>query len=91
MLVYGLRRYGCYLRSNSSVLPTPPAPPQDGEEGDSISFAQSVANVGIALVRGMAPSVKVNGHWVGNAGTSIQHLPGIIAHLPFPVISPIRA
>ncbi len=80
---------GAIFAAISSVLPTSPAPPQDGEEGDSISFAQSVANVGIALVRGMAPSVKVNGHWVGNAGTSIQHLPGIIAHLPFPVISPI--
>lgn len=35
----------------------------------------------------MAPSVKVNGHWVGNAGTSIQHLPGVFWHLPFPIVA----
>ena len=36
---------------------------------------------GLSFIKGMAPTIKVNGHWIGNAGTSIQHLPGIFAHI----------
>ena len=82
---------GAVFAAISSVLPEPPAPPPvaEGEEPAELGFCESVAAVGIALIKGMAPSVKVNGHWIGNAGTSIQHLPHYILHSPFPLVEPM--
>ena len=79
----------------SSVLPkTPPTPPpppinEDGieESAPELSFCQTVAMVALSLIKGMAPTIKVNGHWIGNAGTSIQHLPGIFAHIPLSLLN----
>lgn len=51
----------------SSILPDP---------GDN-----PVLSVGCALAKGMAPSVKVHGQWVAQAGIEIIHLPGIILHV----------
>ena len=78
---------GAVFAGISSVLPEPPAPPPvaEVEEPAELGFCESVAAVGIALIKGMAPSVKVNGHWIGSAGTSIQHLPHYILHSPFPL------
>ena len=78
---------GAIFAGISSVLPKPPALPlvAEGEEPAKLGFCESVAAVGIALIKGMAPSVKVNGHWIGTAGTSIQHLPHYILHSPFPL------
>ena len=47
----------------------------------------SVASVAANLIKGMAPSVKVHGQWIANAGMSIQHLPGIILHA-LPTVAP---
>ena len=86
---------GVVFASINTFLPDPPAPPpppinEDGTEGSApeLSFCQTVAMVALSLIKGMAPTIKVNGHWIGNAGTSIQHLPGIFAHIPLPLVEP---
>ena len=86
---------GAVFSSINTFLPDPPAPPpppinEDGTEGPApeLSFCQTVAMVALSLIKGMAPTIKVNGHWIGNAGTSIQHLPGIFAHIPLPLVEP---
>ena len=86
---------GAVFASINTFLPDPPTPPpppinEDGTEGPApeLSFCQTVAMVALSLIKGMAPTIKVNGHWIGNAGTSIQHLPGIFAHIPLPLVEP---
>ncbi|MFC3757631.1 DUF6531 domain-containing protein [Chryseobacterium tructae] len=74
------------MNAISSVLPAPPAPPADGSEPPT-----SLASVCTAIVNGMKPSVQVHGQWVANAGTGIQHLPGIFLHIPFPIVKPIAS
>ncbi|MDR6546259.1 RHS repeat-associated protein [Chryseobacterium rhizosphaerae] len=74
------------MNAISSVLPEPPAPPADGSEPPT-----SLASVCTAIVNGMKPSVQVHGQWVANAGTGIQHLPGIFLHIPFPIVKPIAS
>lgn len=57
----------------ASVLPSP----EDG-----------IGAIACNLIKGMAPSVKVHGHWIAQAGIPIVHLPGIFLHLPFPIVAP---
>ena len=38
------------------------------------------------LMKGMAPSVKVHGQWIAQAGVSIVHLPAFVLH-PVPLVS----
>ena len=57
----------------SSVLPSP----EDG-----------IGAVACNLIKGMAPSVKVHGRYIAQAGIPIVHLPGIFLHLPFPIVAP---
>lgn len=65
---------GIIFGAIATCLPPMPEPPpaKQGEEPASLTLGQTIAAVGIALVKGMAPSVKVNGYWVGNAGTSLR-------------------
>lgn len=74
------------MNAISSVLPEPPAPPADGSPPPT-----SLASICTAIVNGMKPSVQVHGQWVANAGTGIQHLPGIFLHIPFPIVKPIAS
>ncbi|NAW50031.1 RHS repeat protein, partial [Elizabethkingia argentiflava] len=64
----------------------PPPPPADGT-----SAPTSLSSICKAIVHSMKPTVKVHGQWIANAGTGIQHLPGIFAHLPFPVVTPMAS
>ncbi|AJH15243.1 RHS repeat-associated core domain-containing protein [Myroides profundi] len=63
----------------SSVVPAP-----TDSDGTLVTIAKT-------LVKGMAPSVKVHDRWIANAGSSIQHLPAIIAHVPFPLVAPMAS
>ncbi|SUB88431.1 Cell wall-associated polypeptide CWBP200 [Porphyromonas macacae] len=76
---------GAIMSAISTVLPPPPAVPA-GETPPT-----SLSSICTAIVNGMKPSVQVHGRWVANAGTGIQHLPGIFAHLPFPIVKPMAS
>jgi RHS repeat-associated protein len=83
---------GAIMSAIASVLPDPPPPPEANEDGSMPPPPPiSVLSVATAIVCAMKPTVKVHGQWVANAGTGIQHLPGIIVHLPFPIVSPMAA
>ncbi len=75
---------GAIMNAIAAVLPAPPPPPE-GEEAPTTVL--SVAN---AVVNAMKPSVKVHGQWIANAGTGIQHLPGIFVHL-IPLVAPMSS
>lgn len=47
-----------------------------------------IGSVGVSLLKGMAPSVKVHGQWVAQAGIPIVHLPAMVLHFPFPIVAP---
>ncbi|MDR2950593.1 MAG: DUF6531 domain-containing protein [Prevotella sp.] len=68
----------------SSALPSPPPPPEDGSPAPF-----SLADAACGLIKGMAPSVKVHGQWIAQAGIPIVHLPGFILHIPFPIVAPM--
>lgn len=72
--------------SISKVVPAPPPAPEDGSKPPT-----SLATICQSIVHGMKPSVQVHGQWIANAGAGIQHLPGIIAHVPFPLVSPMAS
>lgn len=74
----------------ASVLPEPPAPPPPAEGEEPVEAPITVLSVASAIVNAMKPSVKVHGQWVANAGTGIQHLPALIAHI-LPVVSPMAS
>ena len=76
---------GAIMSAISTVLPPPPPVPS-GETPPT-----SLASICTAIVNGMKPSVQVHGRWIANAGTGIQHLPGIIAHVPFPIVKPMAS
>lgn len=76
---------GAVMSAIASALPAPPPPPEDGSEAPV-----TVLSVATAIVGALKPSVKVHNQWVANAGTSIQHLPAIIAHI-LPVVSPMAS
>lgn len=75
----------------ASVVPPPPAPPEPAEGEEAPSQPVTMAGIAQMLVHAMKPSVKVHGQWVANAGTGIQHLPGIFVHLPFPIVKPMAS
>lgn len=62
----------------ASLIPPPPA-------GDG---PLSIVDMAGQLVKGMAPSVKIHGQWVANAGISVMHLPGVILHA-LPTVTPM--
>ncbi|MBP2619538.1 DUF6531 domain-containing protein [Chryseobacterium jejuense] len=74
------------MNAISTVMPPPPPPPADGSDPPT-----NLASICTAIVNGMKPSVQVHGQWVANAGTGIQHLPGIFVHIPFPIVKPIAS
>jgi RHS repeat-associated protein len=76
---------GAIMSAIASLMPPPPPPPAEGEEAEV-----SVMSIATAVVNAMKPSVKVHGQWVNNAGTGIQHLPGIIVHL-LPLAKPMAS
>src|SRR5687768_10732770 len=80
---------GAIMNAIASALPDPPPPPvaANGEAAPQPVTVLSVAN---AVVNALKPSVKVHGQWVANAGTGIQHLPGIIVHL-VPLVAPMAS
>jgi len=73
---------GAIVAAIASELPTPEPPevemPEDGS--DPPEPPMSLGDMACTLVKGMAPSVKVHGKWIANAGISIQHLPAIVIH-----------
>ncbi|WP_338794227.1 DUF6531 domain-containing protein [Bernardetia sp. MNP-M8] len=72
-----------------AIPPAPePAPVPEGEEPPPEPI--SVTSVARAIVAMMKPSVQVNNKWIANAGTPIQHLPGIILHA-LPVVAPMSS
>ncbi|MDR3140425.1 MAG: RHS repeat protein, partial [Tannerellaceae bacterium] len=76
------------MASVASALPSavPPAP-----SGGAVASALSAAgNVALNLLKGMAPSVKVHGRWIGQAGISIQHLPAYVIHA-LPTVPPMAS
>ena len=81
---------GAIMAAIATALPEPPPPPEP--EGDEPAPPQPVtlASVATAVANAMKPSVQVHGRWISNAGTSIQHLPGIILHA-LPAVSPMAS
>jgi RHS repeat-associated protein len=77
---------GAVMSAIACVVPPPPPPPEDGSDPPT-----SLSGICKAIVHSMKPTVQVHGQWVANAGTGIQHLPGITAHLPFPVVAPMAS
>ena len=67
---------GEYVDPDDNPVPPPEPPPA------SLSLMD--------LAQGMAPSVEVHGRWIGQAGISIQHLPGIILHA-LPTVPPMAS
>ncbi|WP_455073708.1 DUF6531 domain-containing protein [Prevotella jejuni] len=43
--------------------------------------------IAVSILKGMAPSVKVHGRWIAQAGISMIQLPAVVIHI-FPVTSP---
>jgi RHS repeat-associated protein len=83
---------GAIMSAIAVLLPEQPPPPEPDENGKMPPPPPiSVLSVATAVVSAMKPSVKVHGQWVANAGTGIQHLPGIFVHLPFPIVSPMAS
>lgn len=77
---------GAIMNAIASVIPPPPTPSED--EGGNAPKVNRLAAICTAIVYVMKPSVQVHGQWVANAGTGIQHLPGIIAHI-LPLVKPM--
>ncbi|HVI47541.1 MAG TPA: DUF6531 domain-containing protein [Chitinophaga sp.] len=82
---------GAIMGAIASVVPPPPPPPEveEGQEPPPQPF--SLANTAKMLVHMLSPSVKVHNQWIANAGATIQHLPAIITHLPFPIVKPMAS
>jgi YD repeat-containing protein len=81
--------------------PAPELPAAEAEEGggsdpdDSPDEAvapppPSLGDMALNLLKGMAPTVKVHQRWIGQAGISIQHLPGIFLHA-LPAVVPMAS
>ncbi len=88
VMVYDI--IGAIFAALDSVLPeAPEAPEPQSPDGEQQPVPIKVKSVARAIVTMMKPSVKVNNQYIANAGTSIQHLPGVFAHLPSPVVAPM--
>jgi hypothetical protein len=61
--------------------------PEPSKDPDAPTTMSSIAS---AVVHAMKPTVKVHHQWVANAGTAIQHLPGIILHA-LPAVAPMAS
>ena len=83
---------GAMMNCISTVVPKPEAPKVVEVDGKQVvqEAPVTVANICKMLVHSMKPSVQVHGQWVANAGTSIQHLPGVFLHTS-PVIKPMAS
>lgn len=83
---------GAIMSVVAELLPPMPEPPEvpEGEEPPPPPPI-SVLSVATAVVGAMKPSVKVNGMWIANAGTGIQHLPGIVLHVIPTVAGPMAS
>ena len=66
--------------------------PDDSDSGESAAAppSPSLGEVAMSLLKGMAPTVKVHQRWIGQAGISIQHLPGIFLHA-LPTVIPLAS
>ncbi len=73
-----------------TMLPPAPEPPPVPEGETPPPAPISVTSVARAIVSMMKPSVQVNNKWIANAGTPIQHLPGIILHA-LPTVVPMSS
>jgi RHS repeat-associated protein len=83
---------GAIMSVIAAILPPPPEPPEPNDDGSMPPPPPiSILSVATAVVSAMKPSVKVHGQWIANAGTGIQHLPGIFVHLPFPIVAPMAS
>ena len=83
---------GAMMNCISTVVPKPEAPKVVEVDGEQVvqEAPITVSNICKMLVHSMKPSVQVHGQWVANAGTSIQHLPGVFLHTS-PVIKPMAS
>ena len=82
---------GAIMAAIASVVPPPPPPPEPEAGKEPAPQPFSLAATAQMLVHALCPSVKVHNQWIANAGTPIFHLPGFIAHIPFPIIKPKAA
>ncbi|EWH11475.1 RHS repeat-associated core domain [Cellulophaga geojensis KL-A] len=80
---------GAVFAAINSVLPTPTEHKEVSEGEEQLPQPITVSSVARAIVTMMQPSVKVNNKFIANAGTGIQHLPGVIAHGPAPIVAPM--
>ena len=83
---------GAMMNCISTVVPKPEAPKVVEVDGKQVvqEAPVTISNICKMLVHSMKPSVQVHGQWVANAGTSIQHLPGVFLHTS-PVIKPMAS
>ena len=83
---------GAMMNCISTVVPKPEAPKVVEVDGEQVvqEAPVTISNICKMLVHSMKPSVQVHGQWVANAGTSIQHLPGVFLHTS-PVIKPMAS
>lgn len=97
---------GAVMAAVATQIPEPevPEPPvQQEEEGDGTDPDDSpdseeegeapdvsMGDVALNLLKGMAPTVETHGRWIGQAGISIQHLPGVILHA-LPSVTPMAS
>nr|WP_311459675.1 PAAR domain-containing protein [uncultured Capnocytophaga sp.] len=79
---------GAIFGGIAMLVPDPPPPPPPAEGEEPVPSPITLASVGRTIVDMMRPTVKVNGRWIANAGTSIQHLPAIFFHLA-PSVAPM--
>nr|WP_314995623.1 PAAR domain-containing protein [uncultured Capnocytophaga sp.] len=79
---------GAIFGGIAMLVPDPPPPPPPAEGEEPAPSPITLASVGRTIVDMMRPTVKVNGRWIANAGTSIQHLPAIFFHLA-PSVAPM--
>ena len=63
---------GAIMATLAAVLPEPDNDP---------NAPTTITSVAVAVVNAMKPTVKVHGQWIANAGTGIQHLPGLTLHV----------
>jgi RHS repeat-associated protein len=81
---------GAIMSVIASMMPDPPPPPEAPEGEDAPPEPVTLLGVATAVVSALKPSVQVHGQWIANAGTGIQHLPGIVLHL-LPLVAPMSS
>jgi len=81
---------GAIMAAIATALPEPPPPPEADGDKPAPPAPVTLASVATAIANSMKPSVQVHGRWISNAGTTIQHLPGIFLHA-LPAVSPMAS